>query len=246
MTPHRTNDPKWRNMAPGMPPRLVMLFERRMKTKGETIKDLTEPSRETYVVPMSRFRVHCGLQPAWAKQVAMLNKVNVSRKKRENSGMRRRTQEFCYKGLHRMTGDNLIIINAIGHRRCKICADAASAGRPMPPEKVEEIRAAAVAGATFQQMCNGIPAGGGRRDRSLIITTSKKLQRQRKLDPEFDAFVSKHFKANCFIGQLLRHNKDAPEEVKEMLRLIGKIRHKVKASGAQLPRLHEQRPRRRR
>jgi hypothetical protein len=47
-------------MAPGMPQRLVKLFERRMKTKGQTIKDLTEPSRETYVVPMSRFRVHCG------------------------------------------------------------------------------------------------------------------------------------------------------------------------------------------
>lgn len=118
--------------------------------------------------------------------------------------------------------------------------DAASAGRPMPPEKVEEIKAAAVAGVLFQQMCNGIPAGGGKRDRSLIVTTSKKLQRQRKLDPEFDAFVSKHFEANNFIGQLLRHNKDASEEMKTTLRLIGKIRHKVKASGAELPRLHEQ------
>lgn len=88
-------------------------------------------------------------------------------------------------------------------------------------------------------MCNGIPAGGGKRDRSLIITTSKKLQRQRKLDPEFDAFVSKHFAANNFVGQLLRHNKDVSEEMKTTLRLIGKIRHKVKAS---LQFVNEQRP----
>jgi hypothetical protein len=157
--------------------------------------------------------------------------------------MRRRTQEYCYKGLHPMTGHNLVIINAIGHRRCRKCANSARAGHPMPPEKAEEIKAAAVAGATFQQMCSGIPAGGGKRDVSLIITTSAKLQRQRRLDPELDAFLIKHFEANSFIGQLLRHNKDASEEMKTTLRLIGKIRHKVKASGAKLPRLHEQRPR---
>ncbi|MCK1656163.1 hypothetical protein [Bradyrhizobium sp. 151] len=80
----------------------------------------------------------------------------------------------------------------------------------------------------------------------LILTTAPKLQRQRRLDPEFDSFLTKHFEANNFIGQILRHNKDGPEEMKTALRLIGKIRHEVKASGAQLPRLHEQGPRSRR
>ena len=112
----------------------------------------------------------------------------------------------------------------------------------MPVEKVEEIKAVA-SGATFNQICHGIPAGGGETDRSLAITTAAKLQRQRRIDPKFDTFLSKHFEANSFIGQILRHNKDVPEEMKTTLRLIGKIRHKVKASGAQLPRLHEQRPR---
>ncbi|MCK1599840.1 hypothetical protein [Bradyrhizobium sp. 164] len=136
-----------------------------------------------------------------------------------------------------------MIVNAIGHRRCRTCHYAAAAGHPMPVEKVEEIKGAVANGATFNQICHGYPAGGGEIDRSLILTTGPKLQRQRRLDPEFDEFVSKHFEANSFIGQLLRHNKDAPEEMKATLRLIGKIRHKVKASGAQLPRLHEQRPR---
>lgn len=236
-------DPKWRTMAPGMPPRLANMFELRMKSKGHTIKDLTEPGRDTYIVPMSRYRVHCRLRPAWAKRMTTLNQANISRKHRENSGHRAATQKYCLKGLHRMTGDNVMIVNAIGHRRCRICHYAAAAGHPMPVEKVEEIKAAVARGATFNQICHGHPAGGGGIDRSLILTTAPKLRRQRKLDPEFDAFLSKHFEANSFIGQLLRHNKDAPEEMKAALRLIGKIRHKVKASGAQLPRLHEQRPR---
>ncbi|WOH57496.1 hypothetical protein [Bradyrhizobium sp. BWC-3-1] len=136
-----------------------------------------------------------------------------------------------------------MIVNAIGHRRCRTCHYAAAAGHPMPVEKVEEIKAAVANGATFNQICNGHPPGAGETDRSLILTTAPKLQRQRKLDPEFDAFVTKHFEANVFIGQILRHNKDVPEEMKRTLRLIGKIRHKVKASCAKLPRLHEQRPR---
>lgn len=233
-------DPKWRTMAPGMPARLAKLFERRMISGGQTVKDLTEPGRETYIVPMSRYRVHCRLQPAWAERVTKLNKTNISIKKRDRSGRRLLSQKYCLNGLHRMTGRNVMIVHAAGHRRCRACLYAASAGHPLPLAKLEEIKAAVANGATFNQICHGIPAGSGERDRSLIITTAPKFQRQRKLDPAFDAFVTKQLEANSFIGQLLRHNKDASEEMKATLRLIGKIRHKVKASGADLPRLHEQ------
>jgi hypothetical protein len=214
-------------------------FERGMR-RGDTVKDLTSPDLKTYIVPASRYKVHCSLHPAWARRIAKLNRANISIKKRDNSDRRVMTQEYCLKGLHRMTGDNVMIVNAIGHRRCRTCHYAAAAGHPMPSEKVEEIKAAVANGATFNQICNGIPAGGGEIDRSLVITTAPKLQRQRKLDPEFDTFLKKHFEANIFVGQLLRYNKDVPEEMKATLRLIGKIRHKVKASGADLPRLHEQ------
>ncbi|WP_247313584.1 hypothetical protein [Bradyrhizobium sp. 48] len=245
MTQRRKTSRKWWAMAPGMPAALADRFERGM-TRGDTVMDLTSPDRKTYVVPASRYKVHCSMHPAWARRIAKLNKKNISIKKRDTSDRRALTQKYCLKGLHLMTGDNVMIVNAIGHRRCRACHYAASAGHPMPPEKVEEIKAAVVDGATFNQICNGIPAGGGEIDRSLVITTAPKLQRQRRLDPELDAFLIKHFEANSFIGQLLHHNKDASEEMKTTLRLIGKIRHKVKASGADLPRLHEQRPRSRR
>ncbi|MCK1672787.1 hypothetical protein [Bradyrhizobium sp. 150] len=245
MKTRRKTSRKWWAMAPGMTPALARRFEQGMK-RGDTVMDLTSPERETYVVPASRYKVHCSMHPAWAGRIAKLNKKNISVKSRDGSDRRALTQEYCLKGLHRMQGGNVMIVNAIGHRRCRTCHYAAAAGHPMPPEKVEEIKAAVAAGATFNQICNGHPPGGGEIDRSLIITTAPKLQRQRKLDPEFDAFLETHFAANIFVGQLLRHNRDASEEMKTTLRLIGKIRHKVKASGAQLPRLHEQRPRRRR
>lgn len=227
----RKADLKWRHMAPGMTPKLSEMFERRMLREGRTVKDLTNRNSKSYLVPESRYKVHRSLDSAWAKRVSELNKANISRKKRDSSGHRAAAQKYCLKGLHRMTGDNVMIVNAIGHRRCRICHYAAAAGHPMPVEKVEEIKAAVANGATFNQICHGIPAGGGEIDRSLVITTAAKLQRQRRLAPELDAFLTKHFEANSFIGQLLRHNKDASEEMKMTLRLIGKIRHKVKASG---------------
>ena len=136
------------------------MFERRMSSHGHTVRDLTSPGRKSYLVPESRFKVHLALDPGWAKRVAKLNQANISRKHKENSGHRAATQEYCLKGLHRMTGDNVMIVNAIGHRRCRICHYAAAAGHPMPVEKVEEIKAVAN-GATFNQICHGIPAGGG-------------------------------------------------------------------------------------
>jgi len=239
----RASDPKWRKMTPGLPSDLAALFEQRMATEGLTVKDLTDRNSNAFLVPSSRYQVHAKLDRFWAKRVAKFNKANISWKRKNNSGHRMRTQEYCLKGLHRMVGHNVMIVDKLGHRRCRVCHYAAAAGHPLPPEKIEQIKAAAENGATFNQICHGIPAGGGPKDRSLVITTAAKLQRQRKLEPEFDAFLSKHFEANNFIGQILRHNKDAPEEMKATLRLIGRIRHKVKASGAELPRLHEQRPR---
>ncbi|WP_038970243.1 hypothetical protein [Bradyrhizobium genomosp. III] len=246
MKPRREADLKWRRMAPGMTATLSKMFEQRMMRQGKTVKDLTDRESKSYLVPASRYKVHLGLDRAWAKRVAKLNKANISRKKRECSGKRLATRMYCLKGLHRMTGRNVFVDPKDHRRRCRTCLYERSAGPPMTPKKIEEVKAAVVNGATFNQICNGHPAGGGPIDRSLIIVKGAKLQQQRRLDPDLDAFLSKHFEANNFIGQLLRHNKDASEEVKTTLRLIGKIRHKVKASGAQLPRLHEQRPRIRR
>jgi hypothetical protein len=241
MKPRRKAALKWRHMKPGMTPALAGRFERRME-QGNTVKDLTSPGRKTYVVPESRYKVHCRLDPEWAKRIAKLNAASIGKKHKETSGHGIATQEICLKGLHRMTKDN-VLIDGVGHRRCRACRYISMAGKPMPAEKVEKIKEAVANGASFNEICHGKPLGGGEVDRSLILTTAAKFQRQRRLVPEFDTFVSKHFEANGFIGQLIRYNRDAPEEQKPTLRLIGKIRQKIKASGAQLPRLHEQRPR---
>lgn len=242
----READLKWRRMAPGMTPKLSKMFELRMLRQGKTIKDLTDRNSSSYLVPNSRYKVHCALDPLWARRVAKLNRANISRKRRETNGKRAATKHYCLKGLHRMTGRNIFIDPKDRRRRCRACLYERGAGRPMTAEHVEQVKAAVLNGATFNQMCNGRPAGGGPIDRSLVIVKGQKLQQQRRLDPELDAFLTKHFEGNDHVGQLLRYNKDASEEVKTTLRLIGKIRHRIKSTGAKLPRLHEQRPRRRR
>ncbi|MCK1599839.1 hypothetical protein [Bradyrhizobium sp. 164] len=103
MKPRRKTSRKSWAMAPGMTPALAGRFERGM-TRGDTVKHLTSPDRKTYVVPASRYKVHCGMHPAWARRIAKLNKKNISIKKRDGSDRRALTQEYCLKGLHRMTG----------------------------------------------------------------------------------------------------------------------------------------------
>lgn len=240
MKPRRKADLKWRHMAPGMTQALAKRFERRME-QGKTVKDLTSPSLQTYVVPESRYKVHCRLHPVWAKRISKLNAASITKKRKETSGHGNATKKYCLRGLHRMTKAN-VLIDGVGHRRCRACRYISMAGKPMPPEKIEEIKAAIVDGATFNEICHG-KSVGGKRDASIILTTAAKFQRQRKLDPDFDAFVNKHFEGNNFVGQLFRYIKGVPEEMKPTLRLIGKIRHKIKASGAQLPPLKKRRSR---
>ncbi|MCK1562434.1 hypothetical protein IVB08_00210 [Bradyrhizobium sp. 173] len=241
MKTRRKASRKWWAMAPGMTIALARRFELGM-TRGNTVKDLTSPGRKTYVVPESRYRVHCRLHPIWAKRIAKLNAASISKKHKETSGHGNATKKYCLRNLHRMTKAN-VLIDGVGHRRCRACRYISMAGKPMPADKVEQIKAAIVDGATFNQVCWGHPAGGGKRDPSLILTTAAKFQRQRRVDPDFDAFVTKHFEVSCFIGQSLRYNRDAPEEMKPTLLLVAKLRHKIKASGAELPRLNRPRPR---
>jgi hypothetical protein len=103
-------------------------------------------------------------------------------------------------------------------------------GNPMTAEMVERIKEAIINGASFDQICHGRPIGGGPVDRSLSITTAAKFQRQRQIDPDFDAFVNEHFASSNSIGQTLRHNRDLPPELKRTVVAVARLKHKIKAS----------------
>jgi hypothetical protein len=57
------------------------------------------------------------------------------------------------------------------------------------PEVAEKVRSALQAGASLTQVTAGRPAGGGKRNPSLIIASFKKIRRYRRENPDFDQFV---------------------------------------------------------
>ncbi len=227
---------KWAGLPPGMSPALARKFEQSLED-DKTIKDLTAPQSSFYLVPESRFKKHCEINPAWAQNIFELNKASITKKRKTTSGHGLARKKFCLRGLHRMTKDN-VLIDGVGHRRCKACRYTSMAGKPMTAEMVDQIKEAIINGASFGQICHGAPIGGGPVDRSLVITSAAKFQRQRKLDPDFDALVNKHFASSNIIGQIARHvrrghkkentNSVLPPEMKPTVIAIGRLRHRLR------------------
>jgi hypothetical protein len=202
-------------------------FERRL-IAGKTFKDLTNPQSKSFIVPDSRFKKHCKLNPIWADRVKELNKASITKKWKLTSGHGNATKKFCLRGLHRMTKAN-VLIDGVGHRRCRACRYISMPGHPMTAESLDQIKEAIRQGASFAQICHGKPIGGGPRDSSLSLTTAAKFQRQRRIDPDFDAFVNEYFASSNSVGQILRHHRDLPAEMKPTLIAVGRLKHKIKA-----------------
>jgi hypothetical protein len=104
-----------------------------------------------------------------------------------------------------------------------------SGGKPIAAEMVERIKEAILGGALFNQICHGIPIGGGPRDPSLYLVKAEKLQQLRRLDPDFDAFVNRYFASSNSIGQILRYNRDLPPELKPTVIAVARLKQKIKA-----------------
>jgi len=111
----------------------------------------------------------------------------------------------CLKGLHPMSKDNVSIHKG---RRCCIACRRIAAANPsmtsMTPDVVEKIKNALQDSATIGQICQGKPAGGGKRDSKLILVRANVLYRYRQLNPEFDRFVVEAIADSNSVGQKLR------------------------------------------
>jgi hypothetical protein len=216
---------KWSGVPPGIPPELVRQFDKLLNA-GKTIKDLTDATSESFVVPASRFQKHCSLHPEWSVAVRKLSDANASKKKKDNHHRSAATREFCLKGLHRMEGHNLMVDP--GRRRCRACFNARIQGRPMTAETISRIKSALESGASLGQILWGKPVGGGRVDRSLIITTSGKFYHQCKIDAAFATLVDQHIADSNSVGQTVRLYRELPAEMKPTLIAVARLRHKIK------------------
>lgn len=215
-------------LPPGMSPRIARKFEKQI-SRGKTIRDLVLNKSKFFLVAETRFKKHCELHSAWAQNILKLGKVSLGKKRKATSGHGNATKIWCLRGLHRMTPDN-VLIDGVGHRRCKACRYISMPGNPMTAEMVEQIRGAIINGASFGEILHGRPTGGGKIDRSLVITTVAKFQRQRDIDPGFDAFVTKYLAAGTSVGQVLRFARErgSPPELERTLIGVARLKHRIK------------------
>jgi hypothetical protein len=142
------------------------------------------------------------------------------------------SRKMCLKGLHPMIGRNLVIRKRKDggvRRACRACIDARRGGPPMTSEVIVKIKEAITRGASIQEITKGFPAGGGQRDQSLYICSQDKLDRQRMIDPEFDAFVRKYTAASVRVGLALHLAKDLPTEFKPTVIAVARLKYKIKA-----------------
>jgi hypothetical protein len=209
---------RWRGKPPGLAPEMADEFMARI-VAGETIRDLTNPApvvdpAAPYVPPMvsaDRLRKHYERDPEWGAKVRKLSWENFARKSRESSHMRRRTAEMCQKGLHSMTGDNVMISHKKNRqwRQCLACRRLAAQKPPLESilAIVDVIKEKIIRGTSIGEICHGKPTGGGPIDRSLILTMHNKFSYLRKTNVEFDQFVREHTKNNNSRGQHIRHTR---------------------------------------
>jgi hypothetical protein len=233
---------RWLNVPPGIPTEMAAEFMARI-VAGETIRDLTNPPPTVdpiapYIPPMvsaDRFRKHCELNPEWAAEVRKLSWANFARKSRESSHMRRRTAEMCQKGLHPMTGDNVMISHKENRRQWRQCLACRRLAAQTPPLEsilaiVDVIKEKIAKGTSISEITHGRPTGGGKINRSLILAPANKFSYLRKTNPEFDQFIREHTKENNSRGQRIRYTRVRNASVRDDNNDYYKIRDMIPAS----------------
>jgi hypothetical protein len=200
----RAAELKWRGAPPGMPPEMAAEFMTKLKA-GSTVRKLTFGGKKfgPSFVSFPRFKKHCELNLEWALEAWRISKINTSLGK--GSRLRKMTENFCLKGIHAMVGSNVRIDPSTGRRACLACRNIARDNPPpITPAVLTKIRQPLEAGASQSQICFGHPVGGGKTDKSLILTTTHKFYQQRRLDPEFDKLVDLHIADSRVTGQTVR------------------------------------------
>jgi hypothetical protein len=86
---------------------------------------------------------------------------------------------MCLKGLHPMTGDNVMISHKKNRqwRQCLACRRLAAQKPPLESilAIVDVIKEKIIRGTSIGEICHGKPTGGGPIDRSLVLTMHNKF-----------------------------------------------------------------------
>jgi hypothetical protein len=223
----RARELKWRHAPPGMSPEMANKFFDEIKA-GKTVRMLTAGGKKfgPTMVSLPRFKVHCRLHPEWAREVWALSEKNGRLLKRWRKG---KHAAFCKRGLHAMVGENVVTSRVHDTRYCKACW-LARARRPMTAEEVTAAKQALSERWTTRKITNGIPIGGGPKNRSIAIVTASIFFAQCKRDPELARLVKRATERNVRRGQHIRYSRIRTVAVRDSNNDYYKIREMIPAS----------------
>jgi hypothetical protein len=153
-----------------------------------------------------RFDAYCQAHPEYAREALALLAAN-RKAGDERKAARFRSQTHCKHG-HTLADAHVYTNKGYRNRACIHCR--AIRGKKiivLSPAAVQKVRVALLGGATIGQMIHGHPIGGGKTNKSLRIVDGQRLAGSRRLDPEFDRFVSETVANNNSRGQKIRYAK---------------------------------------
>jgi hypothetical protein len=158
------------------------------------------------IASLDKFRKHCSLYPEWGAIASRLARINAKASDSLKAWRKGKYAPFCKSGRHAMVGDNVVTSKVCDSRYCKACWLERSQ-RPMTAEEITATKDALSKGWTTRKITEGIPIGGGPRDRNVVIVSRKAFFAQRKHDPEFALFVKHATAGNTKRGQQIRHSR---------------------------------------
>ena len=168
---------QWVGMPPGLTPELASKFMLGFHG-GKTISDMIGQG-DSYICSLVRFKKHCNRNPEWGAEARRLSKANSDTKKATTSHKANATQEYCLKGLHAMTPDNVLVWRSSGRRQCPACQAVTQANPPVHAvvASLDKIKADLSRGISIAEMMK----------RQKINT--RPFYHFRTLNPDFDQFV---------------------------------------------------------
>jgi hypothetical protein len=185
-------------------------------------------TRHLFGVNMKSLELYFTSHPDYAREARPLLEANaLAARRRKGERKRKLTTLFCLKGLHPMSGNNLMIHK--GRRVCRACWRHHATHPPIHSilPVLDQIKKDLRRGISLRQIIHGRPTGGGEFDCNLVLVRANVFYRYRQLNPDFDRFVRGALASNKGRGQKIWMTRVHTSSVRDSNNDYYKIRNLI-------------------
>jgi hypothetical protein len=179
-------------------------------------------------VKVHQLDTYFAAHPNYARDAQPLIDANVKAARRRKGERKRKLTAFlCLKGLHPMSGNNLMFHK--GRRVCRACWRHHATHPPIHSilPVLNQIKEDLKRGVSLGQLIHGRPTGGGKFDGNLVLVRPNVFYHYRRLNPDFDCFVREALADNKGRGQKLWMTRIHTSSVRDSNNEYHKIRNLI-------------------